>query len=488
MYWARSLIDWLILLPLTLLIGSLTVRTLVAAPAARWLGELDAAALARKLGRIGRLALGVLALATVAELVARAQVMAGGSLAAALSAVPIVLTRTHFGTLWLVRVAALAALAAPWSIRGLPLALAVLVALTVSQTGHAAEWGDWTPSVIVDWLHVTTASLWVGGLLCLTIGVFASKAAREHRACLAEVCGRFSRLAAYCVVALVASGIYNGWIQLPSLSALWTTPYGQILTAKVALVGILLAFGSANRYLVVPWLAGDMRLQKRPLVRVARVASWMALGRSRLARHAQPAALVRLVTAEAALGAFVVGATALLTQSTPPRHLSHEAHRAGLHERTAPHDHEGMHDHEGAHEMHAPAAGDGGPVSRRVSMAELHAHGGVPPGWRFEPPPGDAEAGRRLFATLGCAGCHAVRGAGLPAPTRPGPDLTGVGSHHPADYLAESIMNPNAVIVDGPGYAGPDGRSTMLDYSKTLTVQQVGDLVAYLRSLRGNTD
>jgi hypothetical protein len=45
-----------------------------------------------------------------------------------------------------------------------------------------------------------------------------------------------------------------------------------------------------------------------------------------------------------------------------------------------------------------------------------------------------------------------------------------MGEHHPAGYLAEAILNPNAVIVEGPGYTGPDGRSIMPDYRDQLSL------------------
>ena len=63
-----------------------------------------------------------------------------------------------------------------------------------------------------------------------------------------------------------------------------------------------------------------------------------------------------------------------------------------------------------------------------------------------------------------------------------GPDLTGVGEHHPAGYILESILNPNAVIVDGRGYTGPDGKSIMPDYQAQLSVTDLIDLVAYLKT------
>jgi len=98
------------------------------------------------------------------------------------------------------------------------------------------------------------------------------------------------------------------------------------------------------------------------------------------------------------------------------------------------------------------------------------------------PPPGSVPRGRTLFVRLRCFACHAVSGEPLPAPTRPGPDLSGIG-REPPGYLVESIMNPNARIVDGPGYTDDRGLSTMPDYREKITVGELIDLVAYLRSL-----
>jgi hypothetical protein len=60
-----------------------------------------------------------------------------------------------------------------------------------------------------------------------------------------------------------------------------------------------------------------------------------------------------------------------------------------------------------------------------------------------------------------------------------------VGRHHPAGYLFESVVNPNAVVVEAPGYTGADGRSIMPDYRDRLSVRELIDLIAYLKSLRG---
>ena len=60
-----------------------------------------------------------------------------------------------------------------------------------------------------------------------------------------------------------------------------------------------------------------------------------------------------------------------------------------------------------------------------------------------------------------------------------------MGGHHPAEYFAESIVNPNAVIVTGPGHTGADGLSIMPDFRDSLTLAETIDLVAYIRSLTG---
>ena len=125
----------------------------------------------------------------------------------------------------------------------------------------------------------------------------------------------------------------------------------------------------------------------------------------------------------------------------------------------------------------------------RITMEELHKHGGVPPGWRLTVPLGNPGAGREVFAKLECYKCHAIKGEHFPhaakGPGDAGPDLTGMGSHHASQYFLESIMNPNAVIVTGPGHTGPDGLSIMPDYRESLTVAELIDLVAYMRGLKG---
>ena len=129
-----------------------------------------------------------------------------------------------------------------------------------------------------------------------------------------------------------------------------------------------------------------------------------------------------------------------------------------------------------------------GPI--RITDEELHRHGGTPPGWKFTMPDGDPEAGRAVFIKLECYSCHRVNGEKFPGSAterQTGPDLTGMGPEHPAEYLAEAILNPNAVILTEPGYTGQDGLSTMPSYADLLTLKEWADLIAYLKSLNGGS-
>lgn len=117
-----------------------------------------------------------------------------------------------------------------------------------------------------------------------------------------------------------------------------------------------------------------------------------------------------------------------------------------------------------------------------------HGAHGTSETWRFSWPTGDAAAGREVFVKLECFTCHEVKGEQFPVPDpgRVGPELSAMAPLHPAEYFAEAIINPNAVVEEGKGYRAPDGKSKMPSYNDLVTVQEVIDLVAYLTGLKGD--
>jgi putative copper resistance protein D len=394
---------------------------------------------------------------TIVELVVRTQVMSRAPLAVAVASLPEVVSRTHLGAVLTARVGALLlagllSLTTATALRALCLLIALGVALTLSLTGHAADWGDVTPSVAVDWVHAAAAAAWTGGLLGLALAVLPGQAALPPPV-LGAVGRRFSRLAGFCLLTVVATGISNAWSQLGVVSRLWTTAYGRVLLVKVAVVVALVCLGAVNRYVVVPRLSDD-RARAGFGARLFRVSRLVIRGPRRGARGAAaPARLSTYVTLEALIALAVFACTAALGEVTPGRHTAFERK----------------------------------PASHVTNITPSPSGGGTRVSGTVTPPPGDAARGRSVFVKLQCFTCHAVRGEQVPAPSRPGPDLTEVGRYHPG-YLVESIMNPNARIVDGPGYTDARGLSTMPDYREKLTVSELIDLVTYLKGLGGGAD
>ena len=106
----------------------------------------------------------------------------------------------------------------------------------------------------------------------------------------------------------------------------------------------------------------------------------------------------------------------------------------------------------------------------------------VPQGWKFTFPDGDAKAGKSVFSEMKCYSCHAIDIPGEKLTVRSrgaGPDLN-VYSGLPKEYLAESIIKAHTIVA-APGYTVKEGRAAMGEYNHFLTVQQLVDLVAFLK-------
>jgi mono/diheme cytochrome c family protein len=138
--------------------------------------------------------------------------------------------------------------------------------------------------------------------------------------------------------------------------------------------------------------------------------------------------------------------------------------------------------------MAQPASGKkGGPASPRSSKG--HSEHQTPEGWKFTWPKGDPAKGREIFVKLECYSCHEIKGEKFPAPGgEVGPELSVMGPLHDAEYFAEAIINPSAAIEKSKGYEATDGSSKMPSYNELVTVQDLIDLVAYLKGLKPPVD
>jgi hypothetical protein len=85
-----------------------------------------------------------------------------------------------------------------------------------------------------------------------------------------------------------------------------------------------------------------------------------------------------------------------------------------------------------------------------------------------------------------CYSCHTLRGV----PEKPpqgaggiGPELTGYAGL-PREYLAESIIEAHTVVA-APGYVVEKGQAGMGKYNHFMTIQELIDLVAFVRAGAG---
>jgi hypothetical protein len=102
----------------------------------------------------------------------------------------------------------------------------------------------------VDFLHLTGASFWLGGLVALGLALTRS----GDRARLLR---RFSNVALVSVALIAATGVIRAFGELSSLGQIWSTGYGRVLIVKTVLFGALVAIGWLNRYRLLPRLSLD---------------------------------------------------------------------------------------------------------------------------------------------------------------------------------------------------------------------------------------
>ena len=131
----------------------------------------------------------------------------------------------------------------------LPLSIGLLSGLSLS--GHdAVDAGSSKATELADWVHISAASLWLGGLLALAVAVWP--VAPELRR---EAFFRFSRVAVVLVGLVLAAGTYLSLVRVPHLSDLWTQRYGEVLLVKISLVGLAVTWGAVHHFVVRPRLA-----------------------------------------------------------------------------------------------------------------------------------------------------------------------------------------------------------------------------------------
>jgi len=171
--------------------------------------------------------------------------------------------------------------------------------LVPGLAGHAAQTSPVGLSLALDWLHMAAASIWLGGLIGLSLLAWRTPAGHRMEV-LGRVVPRFSRTALGSVLVIIASGVGATVIHMPTLASLWETSYGQAILVKVGLLCAALVLGGLNFARSTP-----------------RLAAALARRDARLAASAA-ALLRRLIGGEITIVAGIVLAAMVLTSLPPP--------------------------------------------------------------------------------------------------------------------------------------------------------------------------
>lgn len=287
-----------------LLYASLLIA--IGASALRWLllpraaGELGPHRVLSIEQSIARLALGAAALALAAcPLRVWTHTVSAFGLSDAWSwdNLKLIALESRWGQSWKLQMAAALILvvscaATAWRRAAWPLATFAILAFTatIPLLGHAA--GD-ALRVTLHTVHILAAGFWLGTLavvLLMRIPTASFEAIEPRltarRIRLIILC-RFSALALPSAATAIAAGIVAAYLYVGAFSNLWTTAYGRVLLAKVALVGGISVAGYLN---------------------------WQRL--RRLHEAGEPSAAI--IVLEAVLAAAVVLVTGFLTEIAHP--------------------------------------------------------------------------------------------------------------------------------------------------------------------------
>jgi len=137
---------------------------------------------------------------------------------------------------------------------------AAAVLIVPGAAGHAAQTSPRGLTLVFDWLHLASGSVWLGGLIGLLV-LWSSVPSHERVPALSVTVPRFSNVALVSVLVLGATGIGEAIEHTPAVNALWETGYGQAILVKAGLLGAAMLIASGNLLRSRPRL---IAAQRRP--------------------------------------------------------------------------------------------------------------------------------------------------------------------------------------------------------------------------------
>ncbi|HZK50240.1 MAG TPA: CopD family protein, partial [Actinomycetota bacterium] len=143
-----------------------------------------------------------------------------------------------------------------WLLGAVGVLLLALLA-TPGLAGHAGATSPVAINIPADIAHMAGVAAWLGGLVTLLVVAYPATRSLDEpsrTSALTPVVRRFSAIAFWSVVAVVATGVIRSWLELGSVSAFWEETYGLVLLGKVGVFLPLVALGAVNKRIVGPRL------------------------------------------------------------------------------------------------------------------------------------------------------------------------------------------------------------------------------------------
>jgi copper resistance protein D len=344
----HTLPEWIELVTLNFLIGLLGCRLWAFGRSASS-ASLDQEAIRLGIRRMLGVCVTLMIFSSSVNLILRAAEMSGHPLSTVTLVLGTVIFHTHLGHAWLIRIGALfllfLALVVTRRSRDsraftvFMLAIAVVIIMTESASGHASDKGDFSIPEIMDFIHFLAASAWGGGLLALSLVMLPalSRPDAQTAALIADLAGGFSRIAGIAVGIIAITALYNAWLYVGSFEAVWHSPYGWTVLAKGVLFSLLLPLGAFNRYVSVPLLLearADISAGRGMIPRIA--GPFISRHFSSHDNSAIAIRFNRIMRIEAFLIVGALLCAALLRHEVPALHHSHVEHERMQHTASGP--------------------------------------------------------------------------------------------------------------------------------------------------------
>jgi len=201
---------------------------------------------------------------SIASMLVMAKAMSGAESYSELSIhiLGMVITGTDMGLAWALRIVALLAcviIVAASGARfhyGWLAAFSALALATLAWSGHAAmnEGVRGMVHLVSDIAHLFAAGAWVGALFSFVmLALMKPRLYPDATEVLSKASNGFARFGTVIVATLMTTGIANYLLIVgPSISGLFTTQYGMLLSIKLALFIGMLALATANRFFLGP--------------------------------------------------------------------------------------------------------------------------------------------------------------------------------------------------------------------------------------------